>query len=156
MPWFGASKMISTGSRVAQSEHKESLTANVNPLCHAAFLWLVRVQAQRNTKVRYVTAVGASGTCGAREYCYGGHPYRMRPNLRLCVTLFNSELRISIINFYLRLRHTRRGPESESPYFCTRSHIPRLSPSSSTPTSHTGALQLEYRTPHNLRCSRKR
>ena len=52
--------------------------------------------------------------------------------------------------------YPRRGPESESLSYCTRSNIPPSDPTSSTPTSPTtGALQVECRIPSNLGFSRR-
>ena len=51
--------------------------------------------------------------------------------------------------------HPRRRPESKSPEYCTRFSILSSDLTSSTPTSNTGALQVECRISSNLRCSRK-
>ena len=52
--------------------------------------------------------------------------------------------------------HPRRRPEFESPEYCTRFNILHSDLTSSTPTSNTGALQVECRISSKLRCSRKR
>ena len=64
-------------------------------------------------------------------------------------------LMISMVNFYLRPRHSREGDRTLNPHNIGLD-IPPSSPTSSTRTSHTCALQAERRIPSTLRSSRKR
>ena len=145
LPWFGASKMTSSGSRVVQLQHKTVFKTNCEP-CLLCGIFDARFSSDTITTPQ---GFDMSLLWVPRGHVALASAVLERPltecgptNGVLC-TGNSSEVE----NYHGQLlststSHPRRRPEYESPEYCTRFNILPSDLTSSTPTSNIGALQV--------------
>ena len=153
---FRASKMIPSGPGWTNYSVRRSFDKNINPVCCAAFLRLVYFQAQRQHlkgSIYHCCGCPLIGDMWRARVLFWGAP--LIPDAEqltdFCVQVTVVSFVITMVNFYPSMPHPRRIPEFEPPGCCTRFNILPSVLNISTPTSNTGALQVECRISSNFK-----
>ena len=117
LPWFGASKMTPSGSRVIQLQPKTVFKTNYEP-CLLCGVFYAHLSSNTTTTPQ--------GFDMSLLWVYRGHVMLANALLEgtltqfgltngFCVLVTVVSLRISMVNFYPRPRHTREGDRNLNP-----------------------------------------